>query len=247
MPTAGTAVIDSSLSARLRGLCLYISRLVRPFWKTPLMSLQEVPVSGGTKRRRQDDEGHSGDTQTVLRPVLSLRQRQRAKHTVTGGLELLQLLGEGGGSRRAQATAELRKQQTDTLMSMRDMYFNTTLTNPEVCRPLVASLIQLGLLSEGTARRRFPALVPPMRNDLRLTAPGDEPDGRGIRRDSGTMNLTPASDSQQGFSTSWESMPTAADRYVKWTGVNPPATRNDVLGRSKGAANSLDLWLNKSR
>ncbi|KAF4707443.1 hypothetical protein FOZ63_029931, partial [Perkinsus olseni] len=253
MPTAGTAVIDSSLSARLRGLCLYISRLVRPFWKTPLMSLQEVPVSGGTKRRRQDDEGHGGDTQTVLRPVLSLRQRQRAKHTVTGisrlleqysaglsdagelpclsqlitlmqvasqGLELLQLLGEGGGSRRAQATAELRKQQTDTLMSMRDMYFNTTLTNPEVCRPLVASLIQLGLLSEGTARRRFPALVPPMRNDLRLTAPETSqaqaalPDGRGIRRDSGTMNLTPASDSQQGFSTSWESMPTAADRYV---------------------------------
>ncbi|KAF4749226.1 hypothetical protein FOZ62_011766, partial [Perkinsus olseni] len=214
-----------------------------------------------------------------------LRQRQRAKHTVTGisrlleqysaglsdagelpclsqlitlmqvasqGLELLQLLGEGGGSRRAQATAELRKQQTDTLMSMRDMYFNTTLTNPEVCRPLVANLLQLGLLSEGTARRRFPALVPPMRNDLRLTAPETThaalPDGRGIRRDSGTMNLTPASyESQQGFSTSWESMPTAADRYVKWTGVNPPATRNDVLGRAKGAANSLDLWLNKSR
>lgn len=99
MPTAeGTAVIDSSLSPRLRGLCLYISRLVRPFWKTPLMSLQEVPVSGrtlatcgfarlcysgGTKRRRQDEEGRSGDTQTVLRPVLSLRQRQRAKHTLT--------------------------------------------------------------------------------------------------------------------------------------------------------------------
>lgn len=60
---------------------------------------------------------------------------------------------------------------------MRDMYFNTTITNPDVCRPLVANLIQLGqlsqlsieililtgLLSEGTARRRFPALVPPLR------------------------------------------------------------------------------------
>ncbi|KAF4678313.1 hypothetical protein FOL47_000042 [Perkinsus chesapeaki] len=279
--SAGTAVVDSSLSPRLRGLCLYISRLVRPFWKTPLMSLQEVPVSGGTKRRRQDEEGHSGDMQTVLRPVLSLRQRQVAKHTLTGisrlleqystglsdsgevpcvtqlitlmqvgsqGLELLQLLGEGGGSRRPDASAELRKQQSDTLMSMRDMYFNTTLANPEVCRPLVASLIQLGLLSEGTARRRFPALVPPMRNDARLTGMthGSLTDGRGVRAEPDTMNLTPAATSQQRFNANWENMPTAADRYVQWTGVNPPATRTQVLGRQSKGANSLDLWLNKS-
>lgn len=31
------------------------------------------------------------------------------------GLELLQLLGEGGGSRRADATAEMRKQQVSRL------------------------------------------------------------------------------------------------------------------------------------